>query len=238
MDQLTAQDPHSIQNMFGVISKKYDRANAVLSWGIHHRWKNRLVREAQIQKNDHILDCATGTGDLAFRFESLLQGTGQVTGSDFCEPMLEVARTKGRLQNSTAKFEWADVTQLPYPDHQFNLASISFGIRNVKNPTDALTELGRVVKPGGQVLILEFGQPTSILISFLFKIYSQWILPRIGGWISGQPQAYRYLQTSSASFPCREDFINMASLTGCFSKMRYLSFHGGIAYLYILQVKC
>jgi demethylmenaquinone methyltransferase/2-methoxy-6-polyprenyl-1,4-benzoquinol methylase len=133
------------------------------------------------------------------------------------------------------QFEWADVMNLQYAQNQFDVASISFGIRNVKNPAQALSELGRVVKPGGRVLILEFGQPRSRLISRLFTTYSHLILPQIGGWISGQPDAYRYLQSSSAAFPCGQEFLDIAKSTHLFSQMRFLRLQGGIAYLYILQ---
>jgi len=235
MDQLTAQNPKSIQEMFGVISKKYDLANSVLSFGIHHRWKKKLIRESQVKQGDSVLDCATGTGDLAFLFEKALKGTGQVTGSDFCEPMIEVAKTKAQQRHSSVRFETADVMKLQYADQEFHVASISFGIRNVKDTRKALSELGRVVKSGGRVLVLEFGQPRSRLMSALFGFYSTFILPRIGGWLSGQPQAYRYLQTSSAAFPCGKDFLKIASATGMFSKMRFIPLQSGIAYLYILE---
>jgi demethylmenaquinone methyltransferase/2-methoxy-6-polyprenyl-1,4-benzoquinol methylase len=235
MDELTAQNPSSIREMFSVISGKYDLANSVLSFGIHHGWKKRLVRESGVKLHHHVLDCATGTGDLAFLFESALKNTGHVIGSDFCEPMLEVARKKAQTRKSSVHFEWADVTQLAYPDHHFDVASISFGIRNVQNPKRALDELGRVVKPGGRVLVLEFGQPHSKFIFQLFNLYSNWILPRVGGLISGQPKAYRYLNVSSSKFPCGEDFLKIAQSTGKFSSMRFISFQSGIAYLYILQ---
>src|SRR4051812_26089805 len=136
MDQLTSvspQNPNSIQQMFGVISKKYDLANSVLSFGIHHRWKKKLIRQSQVKPGDHVLDCATGTGDLAFLFESALQGNGQVIGSDFCQPMLDIATNKAQVRQSNVRFEWADVMNLNYADQQFNVASISFGIRNVKD---------------------------------------------------------------------------------------------------------
>ena len=243
MDQLnpqtdvgaSPQNPSSIQTMFGMISDKYDLANSVLSLGIHRLWKKRLVSEAKIQRHQHILDCATGTGDLAFLYESALQGTGHVIGSDFCEPMLEIARKKAAERKSLVHFEWADVMKLQYLDQHFDVASISFGIRNVKEPKKALNELARVVKPGGRVLVLEFGKPHSKWMAKLFGLYSNQILPKIGGLISGQPQAYHYLQTSSATFPCGQDFLDIAQSTGKFTKMRFLSFQSGIAYLYILE---
>lgn len=235
MGELTAQNPKSIREMFGAISSKYDLANSVLSAGIHHLWKRKLIQKSEIQKNQSVLDCATGTGDLAFLFEKVLKGTGFVTGTDFCEPMLENAKIKAQKSHSKVRFEWADVTHLPYSSESFHVASISFGIRNVQNPQKGLSELGRVVKPGGKVLVLEFGQPRSKVISALYGFYSQVLLPIIGGWISGQPQAYRYLQTSSSTFPCGEDFLKMARDTGMFSKTSYLRFQSGIAYLYILE---
>jgi demethylmenaquinone methyltransferase/2-methoxy-6-polyprenyl-1,4-benzoquinol methylase len=237
VDELTSQNPASIQKMFGAISKKYDLANSVLSGGIHVLWKKQVIRESKIQPHQAVLDCATGTGDLSFMFERALQGTGQVIGSDFCEPMLEMAREKAKNKNSKARFEWADVTKLPYSDNQFNVATISFGIRNVEQPKKALQELSRVVKPGGRVIVLEFGQPRSQIMAALYNFYSSWLLPRIGGWISGQRQAYKYLQTSSAAFPCGEQFLDIAESTGSFAKMKYRTFQTGIAYLYVMEVK-
>lgn len=232
---LSPQNPHSIQAMFGAIAGKYDLANTVLSMGIHHIWKKTLVRKSGAKPGQHILDCATGTGDLAFRFEAAIQGRGSVIGSDFCEPMLKVARAKGTKQGSKATFVAADAMKLPFEDSSFDIASISFGIRNIKDVAQALNELGRVVKPGGRVLVLEFGQPKSKLMGKLFGFYSNSVLPRLGGWVSGQTQAYRYLQTSSAVFPCGEDFLRIARTTGKFSQLEYRTFQNGIAYLYCLN---
>ncbi len=237
MGKLTAENPASIREMFGIISRKYDLVNSVLSFGIHHYWKKKLIREGQVKPHDRILDCATGTGDLAFLFEAKLKGTGQVIGSDFCQPMLDIAKNKAQQKNSRAQFDWADVMNLHYSDHQFNLASISFGIRNVADTKKALSELGRVVQPQGRVLVLEFGQPRSRIMAALFGFYSRFILPLIGGWMSGEPNAYRYLQTSSAAFPCGEAFLKIAEATGKYSRMRYIPLQSGIAYLYILDRK-
>jgi len=235
MSKLSAQNPQSIQHMFSVISKRYDLANSILSLGIHHIWKKRLIRESQLRTGQSVLDCATGTGDLAFLFEKKLKKTGRVVGSDFCESMLEVAHERAKRVKSHVHFEVADVMNLPYADQTFNVASISFGIRNTQDAQKALNELGRVVKPGGRVLVLEFGQPRSKWMGALYHFYSTRILPKLGGWISGQPEAYHYLQTSSAQFPCREEFLELARNTKQFRQMRYISFQTGIAYLYILE---
>lgn len=236
MNELTPQNPSSIRDMFTSISKHYDLTNSVLSAGIHRIWKAKLVRESGVKPGSRVLDCASGTGDLAFLFEKSMRGTGEVTGTDFCESMLDVARVKAAKIHSKAKFELADVTRLQYSDRSFDIASISFGIRNVQNPQVALSELGRVVNSGGRVLVLEFGQPQSKLMSSLFNFYSKKVLPKIGGWLSGQPKAYKYLQTSSAAFPCGDDFIRIALATGKFSQAKYIPLQSGIAYLYVLQV--
>jgi demethylmenaquinone methyltransferase/2-methoxy-6-polyprenyl-1,4-benzoquinol methylase len=232
---LTAQNPNAIRTMFGGISKKYDLANSILSLGIHHQWKKKLVRESQVQAHHWVLDCATGTGDLAFLFEAAVGDRGQVIGSDFCAPMLDIARKKASLRRSKVRFDCADVMSLPYLDSQFDIVSISFGIRNVPNTTKALQELGRVIRPMGRLLILEFGQPTVKWWAMLFNFYSKWLLPWIGGWISGNPEAYRYLQKSSSEFPCSSDFLNIAKNTGLFETAKAISIQGGIAYLYVLH---
>jgi demethylmenaquinone methyltransferase/2-methoxy-6-polyprenyl-1,4-benzoquinol methylase len=235
VDELTHQNPASIQEMFGTISKKYDLANTILSAGTHHQWKKRLIRESQVTQGAHVLDCATGTGDLAFLFEKIVGSTGQVVGSDFCQPMLDVAQTKALQSRSRCQFEWGDVTKLKYADQSFDCASISFGIRNVSDVVKGLSELGRVIRPGGRVMVLEFGQPRSRVLGALYHFYSDRILPRMGGWISGKPSAYRYLQSSSAAFPCGEKFLELARKTGKFGKMSSTPLFGGIAYLYSLQ---
>jgi demethylmenaquinone methyltransferase/2-methoxy-6-polyprenyl-1,4-benzoquinol methylase len=230
----SAENPNSIQQMFGAIAGRYDLANTVLSMGIHHSWKKTLVRESGAGPGQAILDCATGTGDLAFLFEMTTRGQASVVGSDFCEPMLEVAKRKAVAKGSQVHFQVADAMELPFDDSRFDVASISFGIRNVKDTRQALGELGRVVKPGGRIMVLEFGQPKSQIMASLFGFYSNQVLPRIGGWISGQSQAYQYLQISSASFPCGEKFLDIARSTERFSRVTYRTFQGGIAYLYTL----
>jgi demethylmenaquinone methyltransferase/2-methoxy-6-polyprenyl-1,4-benzoquinol methylase len=232
--QPKASEPQTIQSMFGSIAPYYDLANTVLSAGIHALWKRTLVKTSTAPTRARILDCATGTGDLAFLFEKKVPGA-QVTGCDFCEPMLEKAREKASKRGSQVHFQWADATDLPFDTGIFDVASISFGIRNVSRPQQALQELGRVVKPGGKVLVLEFGQPESRLMNHLFRFYSQHLLPRIGGWLSGERQAYQYLQESSAQFPCGPEFLKLADQTGLFEKTTYRTFQGGIAYLYCLE---
>lgn len=230
------KDPQKIRSMFGSIASRYDIANTILSGGIHHLWRRELVRLSGAERGFRILDCATGTGDLAFEFKKQVGVEGQVIGSDFCEEMLELARVKSQKRNLSLVFETADATQLKYPDASFDVASIAFGIRNVSDPVKAISELARVVRPGGKIMILEFGQPETPVFKQLYDIYSKYLLPRIGGMISGSFSAYKYLQSSSSHFPCREEFVSLMNSTGLFAHCEYKSLSGGIAYIYIGSV--
>ena len=227
------EDPRSIQTMFAAISSRYDLTNAILSLGTHHLWKRKLIEASGLFPGARILDCATGTGDLAFAFEAKSRGKAQIIGTDFCEEMLKEARKKATQRNSSVYFEWADATELPYSDDSFDIASISFGIRNTSDPKKVLSELSRVVQPGGKVLVLEFGQPSSPTLNWIFGLYAEHILPRLGGWITGKPEAYAYLRHSSCEFPCGKKFLELA--THAYSHIQSKKLYGGIAYLYILE---
>lgn len=230
-------NPEIIRSMFSKVAREYDKANSVLSVGIHHLWRKKLVRLSGAKSGDSVLDCATGTGDLAIEFKKAVGPTGQVIGTDFCVDMLESAPRKALEKNLEIKFEQADVTQLQYPDRQFDIVSISFGIRNVSDPVKALQEMARVAKPGGRVMVLEFGQMTAPIVKDLYNFYSEKMLPILGGWVTGQKEAYDYLQKSSAAFPSREKFIDLMKKSDCFSEMTFTPVSFGIAYIYFGKVK-
>jgi demethylmenaquinone methyltransferase / 2-methoxy-6-polyprenyl-1,4-benzoquinol methylase len=232
----TSPNPEIIRSMFSKVASKYDRANSVLSVGIHHLWRKKLVQLSEAKPGQNILDCATGTGDLAIAFKKTV-GAGEVIGTDFCVEMMETAPAKTLKENLSIKFEQADVTQLQYVDKQFDIVSISFGIRNVSNPVKALSEMARVCKPGGRVMVLEFGQMQTPIIKDLYNIYSEKILPALGGLVTGQKEAYDYLQKSSAAFPCREGFLDLMKRADCFSDTGYVPVSFGIAYIYTGVVK-
>lgn len=235
--QRQSPDPEKIRSMFSKVAAKYDKANSVLSVGIHHLWRKKLVALSGAKAGMKVLDCATGTGDLAIEFKKTVGPTGEVVGTDFCKEMLEPAPAKAKAQNLDIHFELTDVTQLQFADKRFDVSSISFGIRNVNDPVKALQELARVVKPGGQVMVLEFGQMDFPVISGLYNFYSEKVLPKIGGLVTGQGDAYEYLQKSSAAFPCKEKFIDLMKQSGAFSEMSYTPVSFGIAYIYKGTVK-
>lgn len=225
-----------VRNMFADIAEDYDRVNSILSFGVHHAWRSRTVQLSGVQPGNHVLDCATGTGDLALEFKEKVGEDGYVLGTDFCKEMIEHAPNKAREQNLEVDFEVADAMNLPYENDRFDIASIAFGIRNVDNPVKALKEMGRVVKPGGRVVVLEFGQPKGLL-KYPYNLYSQYIMPALGGWISGNREAYTYLPRTSAEFPAGNKFIALMKEAGCFTSQMFEKLTGGIAYVYVGTVK-
>jgi demethylmenaquinone methyltransferase / 2-methoxy-6-polyprenyl-1,4-benzoquinol methylase len=229
---MSGPDPEKIHEMFRSISGRYDRANDVLSLGIHHLWRRKLVRWSGAAPGDRVLDCATGTGDLALAFRKIVGDRGSVVGTDFVAEMVDLARKKGAAYPTALRFEVADVTSLPYPDASFDIASISFGIRNVADVARGLSELARVLRPGGRVMVLEFGQPRSAIFGRLYGFYRARLLPRIGGWVTGRPQAYSYLERSAGVFPCGEDFASIMRSAADFASVQWRPLTGGIAYLY------
>lgn len=214
--------------MFASIARRYDRANTVLSGGVHHLWRRKAVLWSAVQLGDRVLDCATGTGDLAIAFRKAVGDGGRVVGTDFVPEMLELAREKNR----DVEFEVADVTRLPYDDAQFDVASISFGIRNVNEPRKGIAEMARVVRSGGRVIVLEFGQPRNRLFGALYDIYTRHVMPIIGGALTGERDAYAYLQTSAGRFPCGDDFVALMRESADFSSIEAVPLTFGIAYLY------
>ncbi len=221
-----------VRSMFADIASDYDRVNTVLSFGVHHAWRKKAILESEAKEGDHVLDCATGTGDLAIEFKKAVGESGYVMGTDFCAPMIEPAPGKAKEEGLKIDFEVADAMDLPYEDNRFDISSIAFGIRNVDDPVVALKELARVVKPGGRVVVLEFGQPNGLL-KYPYNLYSQHIMPAIGGMLSGNREAYTYLPRTSATFPAGEKFLKLMKNSESFSEKRAVKLTGGIAYVYV-----
>jgi demethylmenaquinone methyltransferase/2-methoxy-6-polyprenyl-1,4-benzoquinol methylase len=225
-------DAQKIQNIFSSIATGYDKANSVLSLGIHHLWKKNLVRWSGATRGQKVLDCATGTGDLALLFKEAVGDQGHVTGTDFCQEMIDLAPAKAAKKNLKIDFSFADVSELPFADGSFDIASISFGIRNVFDSKKALSELHRVLKPGGRLLILEFGQPDNPVFSWVYRIYSEYLLPKVGGLLTRNKGAYQYLNQSAAHFPCGQNFVNHIKEAADFKKVEFRKLSLGIAFIY------
>ncbi|MEI7973135.1 MAG: bifunctional demethylmenaquinone methyltransferase/2-methoxy-6-polyprenyl-1,4-benzoquinol methylase UbiE [Bdellovibrio sp.] len=234
MNFFEAPEAKRVQDIFSRVASRYDLANDVLSLGIHRLWKNKLVQKVPPNTSLRVLDCATGTGDLAKAWKQHLGPHSTVVATDFNPEMLRLGPEKAKGFN--IDFQIADVLDLPFPDASFDVVSISFGIRNVSDPQKGLGELARVLKPGGQLLVLEFGQPQNLL-SYPYRLYSQRILPRIGGWLTRAPDAYQYLERSSAQFPCGENFVQWIQASARFDKVSFERLSFGIAYLYCAKTE-
>jgi demethylmenaquinone methyltransferase/2-methoxy-6-polyprenyl-1,4-benzoquinol methylase len=221
----------AVQEMFSSIAKGYDRANTVLSLGVHHLWRRAARRLLALRPGERVLDVCTGTGDVAF---ALLKAgpTGlRVVGTDFCEPMLHLARRKAERRGQCVHLLAADALRLPFRDACFDVATIAFGIRNLDDPVAGLGEMRRVLRPGGRLLVLEFGQPRGALFAPAYRLYSCRILPLLGHLVTGKRSAYEYLHRTSSAFPSGEAFLALMRQAGL-GPVRAVPLTFGIAYAY------
>ncbi len=214
----------AIKSMFNNISHSYDLLNDILSLGIHRLWKKALVSEMTKGKPAKILDCATGTGDIAIMMK-LASPSSEIMGTDFSENMLEVAKKK----TNAITWEVQDAMNLPYSDKSYDASSISYGIRNVEDYNVALREMARVTK--SKICILEFGQPQNPVFKFIYFAIMNYFIPAMGKLFNKQ-SAYKYLIDSSMKFPCAEDFCEAIRKNTGFTNVTYKPFFGGITYLY------
>ncbi len=222
----------AVERMFSGISHRYDLANEVLSLGLHRLWRRAAVRHSGVAEGARVLDCASGTGDLALAFKRAVKARGVVAGTDFCAPMLEGATAKAARAGLDVRFSVADALDLPQPAASFDVAAMAFGIRNVTDPVRCLRELSRVVRPGGRVVVLEFGQPRG-LFGALYRFYGRHVMPRVGGWLTGQPQAYEYLPRTAAAFPAGDAFLALMKSAGGFRSCQAHPLTFGVAYVYV-----
>ncbi len=202
----SAKNPEKIQTMFSTIAHRYDLLNRVLSLGIDRRWRKFAVNQLVKSDNAHYLDVATGTSDVALEIINSIQGS-KVTGVDFSEGMLELGKVKIRNAglNDRIDVRFGDATDLPFDDNTFDGSIIAFGIRNVQDYKKGISEMGRVIKSGCRVVILEFTTVQSKIFKPLYVFYITRVLPFIGEFISGKKGAYKYLPDSMLHFPVPEE---------------------------------
>lgn len=226
-----------IKNMFSGISKRYDLMNNIISLGTHHNWRKKAVRLSGAEKGMKVLDCAAGTGDFAFEFKKVVGNSGEVIATDFCEDMLNKIPVKIIKKNLRIKAELADVMNLQYSDDAFDISCIGFGIRNVDNTIKGLSEMARVVKSGGKIVILETGQPPKGFFGLLYKIYSNIYIPLAGLLLAGNLSAYKYFKDTAAKFPFGNDFVELMKKTNLIYDCRVYPQIFGVSYIYIGTVK-
>ena len=211
-----------VRAMFDRIAKVYDRMNALMTAGMHHRWRERAADLAEVEPGERALDVATGTGDLAIALKRRVGPGGEVVGLDFSERMLEIARAKA----PEVRFEAGNALELPYPDACFDAVTVGFGARNFDDLGGGLRELARVTRPGGRVVVLEITTPQRPPLSWFFRLWFDRAVPALGR-LAGDPDAYAYLPSSVRRFPGPRELG--AELTGAGLKdVRWILTAGGI----------
>jgi demethylmenaquinone methyltransferase/2-methoxy-6-polyprenyl-1,4-benzoquinol methylase len=197
-------DPIAVNSMFARIARNYDRANRLLSGGIDRWWRRCLVRRVRAGAPARVLDLATGSGDVAFALGRELPAETEIVGMDFCQPMLDEAvakqKTSGRRSGPPIEFKQGDGLALPLADASFDAVTISFGLRNMADRRRSLTEMRRVLRPGGRLFVLEFSQPQRWFRPLYF-FYLRRVLPGIAGLVTGDRAAYVYLNETIEQFP-------------------------------------
>ena len=221
-----------VAEMFDNISGKYDFLNHFLSFGIDHYWRRKTISILKGQSPQLILDVATGTGDLAFSAFKRLQPK-KIIGLDISKGMLEVGRVKIKRKNLEGSLEFihGDSENIPFEDNYFDAVMVSFGVRNFEDLNAGLKEIYRVLKPTGQLLVLEFSKPKKFPVKQSYYLYSNFILPFFGKLISKDKSAYAYLPESVAAFPEGDAFLNELNKVN-FKTTYYKLLSGGIASIY------
>jgi demethylmenaquinone methyltransferase/2-methoxy-6-polyprenyl-1,4-benzoquinol methylase len=231
-----------VREMFATIAGRYDLLNHLLSVNIDKRWRRRVAKTLyaslaslrtsvpSVRGVPRILDVACGTGDLSFTlFES---GEARIVGVDFCRPMLRIANSKASKLGFEVPFIEGDALSLPFHDSSFEAATIAFGLRNLTAVEKGFSELLRVLKPGGRLIVLEFSKPTTPVLRSIFRIYFTRLLPLFGGLISGSKSAYQYLPESVLNFPDQNELASIMRRAG-FEEVTFQNLSGGIAALHL-----
>lgn len=221
-----------VRDMFDRIAPRYDLLNHTLSFNIDRLWRRRVVRLVRRSGAQRILDLATGTGDLAIDLALHIPGA-RVLGVDLSEGMLDIARRKvaARGLDARIRLEQGDAEHLGAADASVDALTVAFGVRNFGDLEAGLREMARTIRPGGQVVILEFSEPKGALFGPLYRFYSGWLLPRVGGAVSKDRKAYEYLPASVEAFPEPGAFMELMRRAG-FRNCRARSQSFGIAQIY------
>jgi len=221
-----------VRGVFSSVASRYDIMNDVMSGGIHRMWKDAMMDWLAPRRGQELLDVAGGTGDIAFRFLKRAK-QGHATVLDLTEPMLVEGRKRAEAEHMADSLDWVvgDAMALPFHDNSFDVYTISFGIRNVTRPADALAEAYRVLRPGGRLMVLEFSQIPNDMMQKVYDIYSFNIIPRMGQVIANDRDSYQYLVESIRKFPDQETFLGMIREAG-FGNAKYRNLSMGIAALH------
>ena len=221
-----------VQGVFGSVASKYDIMNDVMSVGIHRVWKDAMMDWLAPRAGTKLLDVAGGTGDISFRYLARA-GHAHATVLDLTEPMLVEGHKRAEASAMADSLDWVvgDAMALPFAANTFDVYTISFGIRNVTRPQEALNEAYRVLKPGGRLMVLEFSQIPNAMMQKAYDLYSFNIIPRMGQLIANDRDSYQYLVESIRKFPDQDTFLGMVKKAG-FEQASYRNLSMGIACLH------
>lgn len=223
----TIQDPSYVREAFARIADRYVTTNHVLSLGTDILWRKKVARLVKSWKPRRVLDVATGTGDLALEIQDVCPDT-EVTGSDFCAEMLAHASKRGLARTLVA-----DAMALPYDDAEFDVVTVAFGLRNMAGYAEAISEMRRVLRPGGHLLVLDFSLPTGLLKK-PYRWYLHNVLPKLAGLLTGQKDAYEYLGGSIEEFPMGQDMCDLIASQG-FRDADAIPLSFGVAAIYTAE---
>ena len=229
---LEAEKAGKVQNVFTSVASKYDIMNDIMSVGIHRIWKEAMMDWLAPRPGQRLLDVAGGTGDISFKFLKRA-GSGHATVLDITENMLIEGRKRAETDQILDSLDWivGDAMSLPFADNSFDVYTISFGIRNVTQPQEALNEAFRVLRPGGRLMVLEFSKIPVPLAQKAYDLYSFNVIPTMGKLITNDRSSYQYLVESIRKFPDQETFLSMVQHAG-FKNTSYRNLSLGIAALH------
>lgn len=219
-----------VHRMFDDIAPRYDLLNTVLSAGIHRSWRNLAARCANLTAGNSVLDVCTGTGEWTAALKRAVGKSGMVVGADFSLPMLRGGDK--RFDANDASRTQADAARLPFRDAVFDAATVAFGIRNVADRLEGFREMARVVKPGGRVVCLEFAAPHDGPFRVLYEAHARWVMPKIGGVLSGRPDAYAYLPASVERFSSRAQLAELMREAGL-TDVRWIDLTFGLVCVHV-----
>ena len=221
-----------VRALFSDVANKYDVMNDVMSMGIHRIWKEAMMDWLAPRPGQKLLDVAGGTGDVSLKFLKRA-GSGHATVCDLTEGMLIEGRKRAEAEAMQESLDWVvgDAMDLPFEDNTFDVYTISFGIRNVTRPQEALNEACRVLKPGGRIMVLEFSQLPNPMMQKAYDLYSFNVIPRMGQMIANDRDSYQYLVESIRNFPDQDTFLGMVCSAG-FENTKYRNMTMGIAALH------
>lgn len=218
-----------VAGVFKKVAPRYDLMNDLMSLGLHRLWKQSAIAEADIKRDQTVLDLASGTGDLAIAMAKIVGKNGVIYMTDINEAMLSVGRDrltdKGILQ--PIHYMLVDAEQIPLPSDSIDRITMAFGLRNVTHKDVALAEMYRVLKPGGKLMVLEFSKPENTTLASIYDMYSFSIIPKLGEWVLNDKDSYQYLVESIRMHPDQTTLLKMMETAG-FEDAAYRNLTGGI----------